>query len=491
MNSEFSRRDFLKLAGFISAATVLWGCTPYSISIPTFVPPIVTASDEDQLIYAVLKRITFGPRPAEIERVHQIGLDAFIEEQLAYDSIEDNDLSPRLADLTTIRMSPSDLVTLDKRGQSVNELVRATVLRAVYSRRQLYEVMVNFWSDHFNIYILKNRILKTVDDRQVIRQLALGNFKDLLFASMHSPAMLAYLDNAVSTKDRPNENYARELLELHTLGVDAEYTQHDINEVARALTGWSVTGILTDTPREFIFREQNHDYDRKTILGTYFQSGQGIQDGEQLADLLVSHPSTATRISYKLVRRFVSDDPPPALVSQAAAVFQTSRGDIRAILSLILHSEEFRASLGVKLKRPFEFVVSLLRQTDAETTFDKGTMFMLRQMGQLPFYWPAPDGYPDVGAAWLNSNDLLNRWNLALSLAANALPDTKIDWDALVHSITPTEQALDLLSIRLLGNILPGGTRRSILDLISDFAMVDPLIPISALLVASPYFQYR
>lgn len=443
------------------------------------------------MIYAVLRRITFGPRPEEIERVRQIGLDAFIEEQLAYDLIEDHDLSPRLANLTTLEMSPSELVTLDKPGQSVNELIRATVLRAVYSRRQLYEVMVNFWTDHFNIYILKNRSLKTVDDRQVIRPWALGNFKDLLSASMHSPAMLVYLDNAVSTKDRPNENYARELLEIHTLGVDGGYTQEDIVAAARVLTGWSVAGIQTDTPREFVFREQNHDYDRKTILGTYFQSGQGIQDGEQLVDLLVSHPSTAMHLSYKLVRRFVSDDPPPALVSQAAEVFQTSRGDIRAILSLILHSEEFRASLGTKIKRPFEFVVSLLRQTDAETTFDKGTMSMLRQMGQLPFYWPAPDGYPDIGAAWLNTNDLLNRWNLALSLAANTLPDTKIDWDALVHSITPTEQVLDLLSIRLLGNVLPGETRQTILKLISGFAMVDPLIPISALLIASPSFQYR
>lgn len=491
MNSQISRRDFLKLAGFASAAAALWGCTPDSISIPTFVPPIATVSDEDRLIHAALRRITFGPRPEEIEHARQIGLDAFIEEQLAFDSVEDSNLSPRLANLTTLNMLPSELVTLEKRGQAVDELIRATVLRAVYSRRQLYEVMVNFWSDHFNVYILKNRILKTVDDRDVIRPFALGNFKDLLFASMHSPAMLVYLDNAVSTKTRPNENYARELLELHTLGVDGGYTQSDVDGVARAFTGWSVTGILTDNPREFIFRDQNHDYGRKTILGTYFPSGYGIQEGEQLANLLADHPSTAAHISYKLVRRFVSDDPPPALVSQVASAFKTSHGDIRAMLNLILHSEEFQASLGLKLKRPFEFVVSILRQTNAETSFDRATLFMMRQMGQLPFSWPAPNGYPDIGAAWLNSSDLLNRWNLALSLAANVLPDTNIDWDALVLSITPTGQVLDLLSKRLLGNILPEETRQFMLDLVSGFPMLDPLIPISALLVASPYFQYR
>lgn len=493
MKPSLSRRDFLKLAGLTSAVATLWGCAPQAAAMPTFIPVVAPSISEDEFIIAALRRITFGPLPEEIERAKQIGFEAFVEEQLTPQTIDDSALAQHISHLTALDMPASELAELEKRAQPVTELIQATLLRAVYSRRQLYELMVNFWSDHFNIYVLKNtdRFLKTVDDREVIRPNALGNFREILSASMHSPAMLVYLDNATSTKEGPNENYARELMELHTLGVNGGYTQDDVVEVARALTGWSVTGPRFGSEiGKFIFRKRFHDDGPKRIFGVDFPSGQGVRDGEQLAGLLADHPSTADYISYKLVRRFVSDSPPPALVSQASSAFQTSHGDLRTVLKVILFSEEFRSALGLKLKRPFEYVVSAIRQTNANTKFDKATGKMLRQMGQMPFFWPAPNGYPDVGAAWLNSNDLLARWNFALGLAANSFSDTQIDWEGLTGSASP-EEIVDKLSLQFIGNALPKDARQFIIEQASTIKADNPVLPIGALLLASPYFQYR
>ncbi len=493
MKPSLSRRDFLKLAGFTSAAATLWGCAPKVAGSVVLPATLIPANNDELFIFAALKRITFGPTVGEIERAKQIGFEAFVEDQLAFDQIDDAALSSRINHLTTLNMPASELAALEERGLPVSELVQSTLLRAAYSRRQLYEHMVNFWSNHFNIYVLKkqDRFLKSVDDREVIRPHALGNFRDLLSASMHSPAMLVYLDNASSTNKGPNENYSRELMELHTLGVNGGYTQDDVSEVARSLTGWSATGPRSGQEiGRFIFRENSHDDGAKKILGVDFPAGQGIQDGEQLVDLLANHSSTADYISYKLIRRFVSDSPPPALVSRVSSAFQASQGDLRAVLKTILFSEEFRASLGLKLKRPFEYVVSAIRQTNANAKFDKPTSKMLRQMGQTPFFWPAPNGYPDVGAAWLNSNDLLTRWNFALAVATDSLKDIEINWHELSSSSNP-EEILDSLSVRLLGNVLPLEVRASTLALVNSINSLDPVISINALLLASPYFQYR
>ena len=493
MKTQISRRDFLKLAGFASAATTLWGCAPEAAALlPTVFTPVPVTQDE-HFLFGALKRITYGPTVGEFERAKQIGFEAFVEEQLAFEQIDDAGLSSRISHLTTLEMPAFELAALEKRGQPVTELIQATLLRAIYSRRQLYEQMVNFWSDHFNIYVLKSqdRFLKPVDDREVIRPHALGKFRDLLSASMHSPAMMVYLDNASSTKDGPNENYARELMELHTLGVSGGYSQEDVHEVARALTGWIVTGRRGGgEPGEFVFRDTLHDDAAKKILGVDFPAGQGVRDGEQLIGLLADHPSTAGYIAYKLVRHFVSDDPPVGLVSKTSATFQASGGDIREVLRTIFFSEEFRRSLGLKLKRPFEYVVSALRQTDAETTTDKGVTSMLRAMGQLPFFWPAPNGYPDVGAAWLNSNDLLTRWNFSLALAVNSLKDVTVDWKGIAPSST-VDEILNELSVKFFGNALAEESRTSILDIINSVDSVEPSVSAGALLLASPYFQNR
>ena len=216
-----------------------------------------------------------------------------------------------------------------------NELRQATLMRQLYSKRQLYEIMVEFWSDHFNIFIEKGNgfYLKTVDDREVIRKHALGSFRDLVWASAHSPAMMIYLDNQANEKSHPNENYARELMELHTLGVDGGYTQKDVMELARCLTGWNVKEHFW--LGDFVFKEDLHDTGEKNVLGLSIQPS-GIKEAEQVIEMLVTHPSTAKFISTKLARRFIADDPPQELIEKAAQTFLDTKGDIKSVLRVIL-----------------------------------------------------------------------------------------------------------------------------------------------------------
>ncbi|RME86981.1 MAG: DUF1800 domain-containing protein [Anaerolineae bacterium] len=498
---NLSRRDFLKASGFIAAAFALWRCTPREVTAsvqpaPTPAPTLATplSADDATTLTRTLRRITFGPLPNEVARARAIGLEAFILEQLNPESIPEPDILAPF-DFETLEMNAGELLRVDPPGRPIGELMGATLARAVFSPRQLYEKMVVFWSDHFNIYIRKGieRALKPVDDRLVIRPHALGRFHDLLSASAHSPAMLYYLDNASSTKEKPNENYARELLELHTLGVDGGYTHQDIVEVARALTGWSIT-----RPRrffggggEFVFRPRLHDTGPKTILGQSFPAGQGVEDGEQLLDLLSHHPSTARFISTKLVRRFVADEPPEDLVTRATQTFQETDGDIAEVMRTILTSDELRASLGGKLKRPFEYLVSALRQTQAEIEPNRALFRYLTMMGQPLFHWPTPDGYPDVAAAWMGTGSLLARWNFALALAFNTIPGVRVDWDVLAGEASAPEGALDTLSDRFLGAPLPEEARSLILDFLNTLDAGFVLPALGALLLASPYFQYH
>ncbi len=497
-----NRREFLKLSGFISALTALSACQSdegvSTAAAASQTPAIKLASQtqiepEDWLIHQTLRRITFGPRVEEIERAKEIGLDNFIDEQLAPESIEDSEMEGILSGFDTLDMAPEELLAVEERRQVILELVRSTLLRAIYSKRQLYELMVDFWSNHFNLYVRKSFVglLKVIDDREVIRPHALGNFHDLLSGSAHSPAMLVYLDNAQSNQQHPNENYARELLELHTLGVDGGYTHGDISEVARALTGWSVTNFRDDKPGYFQYRMRMHDNGEKTILGQTFPAGQGIEDGNQLLEMLAEHPSTAQYISAKLVRRFVADDPPAPLVSKAAQTFSNSAGDIQQVMSTILHSEEFRSSIGTKLKRPFEYTVSALRMTGAQTSVERSLGLFLTQMGQPLFHWPPPDGFPDDAEAWSTTNGMLARWNYALSVAFNATQDTQLNWDGLLKGANSTADVIDTLSKRLHGGPLASDAHQVVLD------FADKLNPdlrtqgIGALLLASPQFQYR
>jgi len=429
-------------------------------------------------------RLMFGPRPGDLDHIAHIGVDAFIEEQLAYEQLDDRDVQARIAALPelhdTLTAEPRDLLE-DARREIILDLQQATLLCAVYGRRQLHEVMTDFWSNHFNIYFAKSAeaYLKPTDDRDVIRPHALGNFRDLLFASAHSPAMLVYLDNVTNVKGRPNENYARELMELHTLGVDGGYTQHDVQEVARAFTGWTARGNRKkpDKLGQFIFAARLHDDEAKTVLGMSLPARGGKADGERVLDLLANHPSTAAFISRKLARRFISDNPPVSVVKLGADAFTKSRGDIRKTLGAILHSAEFKASTGQKMKRPFEFMASALRATNAVTDGGRMLSRAMLLMGQPLFLWAAPNGYPDVKGAWLGADSMLARWNVALALGSNALKGTRLPPFA--------GQSLDALSTQRVGTTLPAEVKTKLQPFAGD------LPALMALLLSSPLFQLR
>ena len=354
--------------------------------------------------------------------------------------------------------------------------------------------MVDFWSNHFNIYLYKSLdiFLKTDDDLNVIRKYALDTFPNLLMASAHSPAMLIFLDNASSTKDVPNENYARELMELHTISVNGGYTQQDIENVARALTGWSITSNNDPDPGQFLFRPFIHDTGDKQIMTLHIPAGGGIQDGEQVLQFLASQPMTAQFLSTKLVRHFVSDNPPASLVSRAAATFSQSGGDIKQVLRTILLSDEFKSSSGQKIKRPLEFFHSALRGLGAQVDFTRPILIqILRQFGQLPFNWESPDGYPDVSTAWMNTSGMLNRWNFGLALANGQIPGVTVDIQNLVKDGQTVEDKIDLLSLNLIGNKLPPDARDILTNYAAENTSSDNLQNLAGLIIGSPHFQYR
>ena len=437
----------------------------------------VPAQPDDKAILHVLNRTGFGARPGDIERVRQQGLRAYLERQLHPDKIDEPDLAARLAALETLRMSsrelaeeyfepavaarrrnaepgsmsdappvrtPAQMEAARKAREVIQELSAQKVLRAAFSERQLEEVMVDFWFNHFNVFAGKGAtgIHVTAYERDAIRPHAFGKFRDLLGATAKSPAMLFYLDNwqsagADAAPRRPNrarmmdappqrrrglnENYGRELMELHTLGVDGGYTQQDVVNVARAFTGWTI-----EQPRQgggFRFEERLHDNGEKLVLGHTIKAGGGQADGERVLDILASHPSTATFIATKLARRFVADTPPPALVARAAARFRDTGGDIREVLRTILTSPEFFApeAYRAKVKTPFEFVVSAVRATGTDVVEAAPLVQAVRQLGMPLYLCQPPTGYADRADAWVNTGALLNRMNFAVQLVGGRM----------------------------------------------------------------------
>lgn len=444
----------------------------------------------------LLNRATYGPRPGAIEAVARMGHAAWLEQQLDYASIDDGALDWRLRRYDTLRMTPRDLRSFGGRDKAYvrSELAVMTLLRAVFSKRELYEVMVGFWSDHFSVYHDKGDVakLKTVDDREVIRRHALGTFPDLLRASAHSPAMLIYLDNVLNEKSHPNENYAREIMELHTLGVDGGYTEADVKEVARCFTGWSV-----DRRGEFTFVADWHDAGAKTVLGHAIPAGGGKSDGDRVLEILSRHPRTVQHVTTKLVRRFVADDPPPAVVAACRDTWAATGGDLRAIVRTLLSHPDFDTA-PPKLKRPFELLVSLLRATGARYDGDARLVERLDRLGHRPFGWPMPDGYPDTADQWTGS--MLGRWNLALDAVDGSLPGVRIDLGALQKAAGPDgagASALPFFGWLFLGRDLDAPDAAAL----RQFALGagappasfdhDQLATLVGLLAASPAFQWR
>jgi uncharacterized protein (DUF1800 family) len=327
----------------------------------------------------------------------------------------------------------------------LGDVQSAKLARAVISDRQLQEVMTDFWENHFTVFAGKglDRIFIPAYDRDVIRPNALGKFRDLLGAVAKSPAMLFYLDQWQSAADSAhptlvaarrqaargkrglNENYARELMELHTLGVDGGYTQRDIIEVARALTGWTMNPRVA---AEFVFRPEIHDAGQKVVLGHVLPAGRGIADGEAVLDIVARHPATAHFIALKLATRFVSDAPPPALVARAAQTFLETGGDIREVVRTIVTSPEFfsRNAYRSKVKSPFELVASALRAVGAQPDTTMRSAQIVGFLGAPIFGHQAPNGWPETGEAWMNSGAILNRINFGLGLAAGHFPGASL-----------------------------------------------------------------
>ena len=557
--------------------------------------PITELSADEAILHA-LNRLAYGPRPGDMERVRQMGLAKWIDEQLNPNSVDDKLLEARLQNYPTLRLSTAKLIDeypqpkqaaklagltkeefkeqqAEKRradmaaetvardmragqGQAaaasdaekpqqdaesagvkqemsdaqapmkqerprgnpaangggkrdalgggdpnnvpraiaddskrpqrvVAELGMAKVTRAIYSERQLQQVMDDFWFNHFNVFAGKgeDRYYLTSYERDVIQPRALGKFKDLLTATAKSPAMLFYLDNFLSADPRAaqrvaaersmrqqrrrgrfggpapsanpqqaakknerglNENYGRELMELHTLGVDGGYTQKDVTEVARCFTGWTI-----DKPRQyadFKFDERLHDPDPKIVLGKKIHAG-GMKDGEQVIDLLAHHASTAKFISTKLARRFVSDNPPPSLVKRMAETFRSSDGDIRAVLKTMIWSPEFwsRDAYRAKIKTPFELVVSAARAMGTDVDTPLPLVQWVGRIGEPLFQCQPPTGYADKAEAWVNTGALLNRLNYSLALAGNKMRGARTDVASLlgVDASNDPKTALD------------------------------------------------
>ena len=522
-----------------------------SASAATFTA--ATFPKDDRAIVHVLSRIGFGARPGDVERVRAIGIQRYIDEQLHPERIADGPIATRLTGLTTIGRSQRQIAEqyeipqlearrqkklnangddqppapgqppdpMMQRANSVMiELAEQKLLRAVYSERQLQEVLTDFWFNHFNVDARKgrDRFLLTEYERDTIRPRVLGTFRDLLGATAKSPAMLFYLDNWMSADPngphlpdhggRPrivrgpfggrvmmpplaraqaqgnkapkglNENYGRELMELLTLGVDGGYTQKDVTEVARALTGWTI-----DQPRQggsFMFNPRIHDPGEKVVLGHVIKAGGGESDGEQVLDLLARQPATATFIATKLTRRFVSDTPPPALVARVAARFRDTDGDLREVMRTILTSPEFLSpdAYRAKVKTPFEFVASALRATNADVRDARPFVRELQQLGMPLYMCQPPTGYKDTGDAWVNTGALVSRMNLALRLSDGQVKGTVIHND---ESAIRNPQ----FAIQILLNGEASETTRATVSKATDASKT------LALTLGSPEFQRR
>jgi len=498
---KLSRRALLRAAALTSGTIPLAGCerliSRVTKELGQAIPETISVASGAEIdpVFHLLSRAAYGPWPGDLDRVRRIGTDAWIAEQLAPEKIDDTLCDLRARRFETLHHDPGFCYEY-KKPVLREEITRHTLLRAVYSQRQLFEVMTGFWTDHLNINLEKGDCiyLKPSDDRLVIRAHALGKFKDLIRASAASPAMLVYLDGKENKKAGPdgipNENYARELLELHTLGVHGGYTQQDVLEVARCLTGWR---LRTKWRRGTVYFDPAlHDNGEKRVLGRIIPAGGGESDLDRVTEIVCRHPSTARHIAAKLARRFVSEEPPASLIDRVASVFTSTDGDIKALIRIILTSDEFKAARGLKFKRPFHYIVSCLRALGADTHAHQPLVEYLLRMGQGPFQYPTPDGYPDRAAPWLGT--LLWRWNFALALASGHVPTVNVSPGQLARAIGGNAQqglAPAKLLPHFIGRVGTTAELKTLDDYVSSRGLSDEShkAELLGLMLASPAFQ--
>lgn len=383
---------------------------------------------------AFLDRTSFGSTDADLKRYREEGKEATIKRLLAANEEEPIALTAMLHKFDVLRMESVELFDLPK-ARVVDQLQAAAIVRATYSTNQLQERMVDFWSNHFNVFALKGdgAFYKGRQEQDSVRKHAMGNFRDLLASVSESVSMITYLDSDRNEKGRPNENFAREILELHTLGVDGGYSQKDIQEVARCFSGWMVETRHFRPKGEFRFEIEKHDQGEKLVLGKKIPAGFGLEDvvgsTDQhrdhpggVYDILAAHPATARHLARKLVAWFAGDRD-EALEKQVAAAYLQSKGDIRSTIRPILESD-FLVSGPPRVRRPFEFLVASLRRANAQTAGDGPLQEHLRSMGQAMYEWPMPDGYPIDARSWAGS--MVPRWKFAHALASDAIRGTNI-----------------------------------------------------------------
>ena len=462
----------------------------------------------------VLSRTAFSPDAWTRGRMDALGVDAYLEEQLVPASIPDPDVDAALASYGSLDL---DFFELFAQYQAdpfapLQEVLHAKTLRATLGRRQLEEVLVDFWFNHFSVFAadgFSNYVVGPYE-RDAIRPHVLGRFEDMLKAVARNPVMLYYLDNFLSSKEGfvfenevrgINENYARELMELHTLGVDGGYDQDDVIEVARALTGWTIgPGGIAD-PDGFFFWDDAHDDDAKLIMNDLFIPADGnIQDGFDLFAFLAAHPNTARFLCGKLIVRFVSEEPQPALVDRCAASYAVSDGDLREVMRTLLFSDEFRdpANMGTKVKRPLVFLAGLIRVTGADPTIVLPgpeqlplldvLVFFSGLLGESVYQARPPTGHPDDSRFWASGGTLLGRFNLITSLVG---ADTLLGIDWGVSGGTDRE-IVDALVARIFENGVAASTRNAAIDHVARLGPVADAVRVreaATVLLASPDFM--
>lgn len=571
---KLTRRDFLKLSAALAATSALAACAPGE-ETPTVAPfeptgqnPVIEPEAQTPLPPApmailALSRLTFGARPGDVEAFNALGatdderLSNFVAQQLNPDSIDDSDFENRYAGagfetlhktheqlyadhIANNPYDSNDDIYWDWYSKPAYELADATLLRAVYSKKQLVELLADFWHNHFNVYFWQDDgvPLLVSYNRDVLRKHMLGNFRQMLEAVAKHPSMLYYLNQNNSNDAGPNENFARELFELHTLGAEnylgvrdpnsvekdangiaVGYVDNDVYEAARCLTGWRVDDDLGDwedgveKTGNFLYYKPWHDRFNKLILGQYIPADQeDLKDGHDVLDLLASHPGTARFICRKLCRRFISDAPPESIVQAAADTFlqhKDSPDQLRRVMETILLSAEFKAGWGGKVKRPLEAVVSMMRALNSEFIRPPGGInWMLGLMGQALFERRPPDGYPDTREAWMNSMSLLYRWNFAVGLTENWMDEDDTGYKIFsdVFAQTPAEMRTasslaDYWIQRILNRSLPESGRNAVVAVMAqEYAPDETLSEDHAryalpamieTILMSPEFQWR
>jgi uncharacterized protein (DUF1800 family) len=437
-----------------------------------FNPLSAHSATVDPKVLHTIERLSYGPNPGEIDQVGKMGVEAYIQAQLKPDTISlPSSLSRQLQQFDTLSLSPVELFSQynpsagkdaseeqkrrarERSQKTLQQAQESRLLQAIASPRQLEAVMVDFWFNHFNVSSDKGltRIWIGSYEKEAIRPHVLGRFRDLLEATARHPAMLFYLDNWRNTDPNSpgargqfsglNENYARELMELHTLGVDGGYTQEDVIVLARILTGWGLDNEGKNGDNSgFRFYSNRHDASDKVLLGTRIP-GSGVEEVEKALDLLAKHPSTAHHISYKLAQYFVADEPPKSLVDRLQKRFLDTDGDIRSVLESLFDAAEFWDDryYGNKFKTPYQYIVSAVRTTGTETLNFQRIIGNLQQLGMPLYRRTTPDGYPNTQEAWINPDATIRRVNLALQIARGRLTDDKpVDVDRLSLTLGDT-----------------------------------------------------